>query len=167
MTREEKCKLFEEKGFKYNPESGEIVGISGNVITGKFTQGYINLGIGLNGKKIQLRGHHFAWWMYYREVSDENLVMDHIDRDKSNNRITNLRITTREGNAINSDRIENCKGYGFHKPAGKWLAQIRVDGKLKYLGLFDTEEEARQAYLTALKNYYPDRYETLKNINKL
>jgi hypothetical protein len=105
--------------------------------------------------------------MYYREVSDEDLVMDHIDRDKSNNRITNLRITTYQENTINCDWVENCLGYGFYKRSGKWKAYVWVEGKLKHLGYFQTEEEARQAYLAALAFLYPDRYETLKNINKL
>ena len=166
MTREEKCKLFETKGFKYNLETGVITGIRGKVITGK-SQGYIYLGIRLNGKIVSLSGHHFAWWMSYREVPNEDLVIDHIDRDPSNNRITNLRVTTQQENTINSDRIENCKGYDFYKPTGKWRAQIKVDCKLKYLGYFSTEEEARQAYLAALAFHYPDRYTILKNINKL
>jgi hypothetical protein len=167
MTRLEKCKLFEEKGFKYNPETGDITSHKGNVITAK-TNGYILLATSLDGKQIILRAHQFAWWMIYREIHEgDELVIDHIDRDPSNNRITNLRVTTHQENNINMDRIENCLGYYFFKLAGKWRAKIQADCKVKHLGLFDTEEEARQAYLTALKNYYPDRYEHLKNINKL
>jgi hypothetical protein len=166
MTRKEKCELFEAKGFKYNLETGVITGIRGKVITGK-SQGYIHLAITLGGKHIKLYGHHFAWWMSYREVPDEDLVIDHIDRDPSNNRITNLRVTTQQENTINMDRVENCLGYYYSKPSGKWRARIWVDDKLKHLGLFPTEEEARQAYISALAFYYPDRYIILKNINKL
>jgi hypothetical protein len=162
MTRLEKCRLFEAKGFTYNPETGEITGIRGKVITRKL-YGYIYLAIVLDGKQIKLYGHQFSWWCYYREVPDEDLVIDHKDRDKTNNRITNLRITTRWENVINSDRIENCLGYCFYKQTGKWLASIRVEGKRKHLGYFSTEEEARQAYLDAFKSCYPDRYEILKN----
>jgi hypothetical protein len=166
MTRLEKCKLFEEKGFKYNPETGDITSHKGKV-TKPDSWGYIHLGIGLNGKTVGLFGHHFAWWMSYHEVPDEDLVIDHIDRDQSNNKISNLRSITQKNNVINSDRIENCLGYYFHKPTGKWRGRIYIEGKLKHLGLFDTKEKARAAYLAALKFYYPDRYETLKNINKL
>jgi hypothetical protein len=166
MTRKERCKLFYERGFRYNPETGEITGISGKVITAN-SRGYIHLGIRLDGKQIKLYGHQFAWWMSYREVPDEDLVIDHIDRDPSNNRITNLRVTTHQENIINSDWVENCKGYCFRKMSSKWLAYIYVDRKQKFLGLFDTEEEARQAYLTALEFYYPDKYTILKNKNML
>jgi hypothetical protein len=167
MTRREKCKLFYERGFRYNPETGEITGISGKVITAN-SRGYIHLGIRLDGKQIKLYGHQFAWWMIYREIhEDDVLVIDHDDRDPSNNRITNLRITTHQENIINCDWVENCKGYDFYKRSGKWRAYIYVDGKQKHLGYFDTEEEARQAYLAALAFHYPDRYETLKNKNML
>jgi hypothetical protein len=141
---------------------GEITGISGKVITSKHTKGYIWLVITLNGKKIGLMGHHFAWWISYRQVPDEDLVIDHIDRDPSNNRITNLRVTTHQENNINKDCIDNCKGYCFDKARGKWRARIQLEMKQKYLGTFNTEEEAREAYLAALAFYYPDRYKTLE-----
>ena len=162
MTRLEKCRLFEEKGYRYNPETGVITGIRGKVITAK-KQGYIYLAITLDGKHIQLRGHQFAWWSHYRVIHEgDELVIDHIDRDPSNNRLTNLRISTQQKNTINSDRIENCLGYYFNEQNRKWLARIQVEGKLKHLGYFPTEEKAREAYLAALAYYYPDRYETLQ-----
>jgi hypothetical protein len=157
MTREEKCRLFEEKGFTYNSENGIITTHKGKIQKPR-KDGYIRLCIKLKEKKILLYGHHFAWWISYRQVPDEDLVIDHIDRDPSNNRITNLRVTTKLENTINSDRLDNCLGYYFFKLTGKWRASIKVDGKRKYFGCFDTEEEARQAYLDAVKIYYPDRY---------
>ena len=163
MTRLEKCKLFEAKGYRYNPETGVITGIRGKVITRKHGDGYTRLAIELDGKKIKLYGHHFAWWCYYREIhEDDVLVIDHYDRDPSNNRITNLRVTTQLNNVINRDWVENCLGYYFYKPTGKWKAQIQAEGKQKYLGYFTTEEEARIAYLAALAFYYPDRYNSLQ-----
>ena len=163
MTRQEKCELFEAKGFKYDPETGEITGIRGKVITRKHTQGYIFLAIVLDGKNITLRAHQFAWWISYREVPDEDLVIDHIDRDPSNNRISNLKLKTQQENVINSDRVENCKGYYYSKQFGKWIPYVWVNKKQINLGYFSTEEEARQAYLDAFKSCYPERYEILKN----
>jgi hypothetical protein len=164
MTRLEKCRLFEAKGFTYNPETGEITGIRGKVITRKHTQGYILLAIELDGKNITLYGYHFAWWSFYREIhEDAELVIDHVDRDKTNNRISNLKLTTRWENVINSDRVENCKGYYYSKQFGKWIPYVWVNQKQINLGYFSTEEEARQAYLTSFQFYYPDRYEILKN----
>jgi hypothetical protein len=47
-----------------------------------------------------------------------------------------------------------AKGYCWHKPAKKWMAYIRLNGKGKNLGYYDTEDEARQAYLDAKKIYH-------------
>jgi hypothetical protein len=167
MTRKERCELFEKNGFKYNPETGEITGRRGKVITSK-RNGYIYLGFKHNKKLINLMGAQFAWWIYYKEIHEgEEFVIDHQDRNPSNNRISNLRLATQLENNINMDRIENCKGYTFHNQAKKWLSRIIVDGEQKYLGGFDTEQEAREAYLAALEFYYPDRYTILKNKNML
>tara|TARA_R110000868_G_C10462379_1_gene727516 strand:+ start:35 stop:547 length:513 start_codon:yes stop_codon:yes gene_type:complete len=88
----------------------------------------------------------------------ENLedVVDHRDGNPSNNRIENLRVTTKQGNSWNQVR---AKGYTWHERAQKWQAQIEVKGKKFFLGLFDTEEEARQSYLAAKLIYHviPER----------
>lgn len=165
MTRLEKCKLFESKGFTYNPETGDITSHRGKIITTKNDEGYINLQSYIGLKKINLLGHHFAYWMHYRIIPEYPLVMDHNDRNESNNRINNLNITTQSKNVINRGWIENCKGCGFEKSTGKWKTSIQLDKKRKYLGRFSTEKEARQAYLNALQYYYPDRYNELKNKN--
>jgi hypothetical protein len=47
-----------------------------------------------------------------------------------------------------------AKGYTWNKPAKKWMAQINLNKKHMYLGCFDTEEEARNAYLEAKKIYH-------------
>ena len=167
MTRKERCELFYEKGYRYNPETGEITGIRGKVVTAK-RYGYIYLAVTLDEKHIKLYGHQFAWWSYYQKIHENDILsIDHDDRVKTNNRISNLKLKPYRDNNLNRDWIENCKGYTFYKRNGKWRAQIRIERERKHLGYFDTEQEAREVYLTALKNYYPDRYETLKNINKL
>ena len=71
--------------------------------------------------------------------------IDHIDRDTLNNSIENLRVTTHQENLWNT----NSKGYSFHKTTGKYMARIMVNRKQKYLGVFETEDEAHQAYLNA------------------
>ena len=159
MTREEKCKLFESKGYTYNPETGEIFGVRGKPVSRITDDGYNYLGLRLNKKLIQLLGHHFAWWNHYGEIHEDNvLVIDHWDQDKTNNKISNLRLTTQTENLLNSSRADKTKGYTFCKRTGKWKATISYKRKSILLGYFDTGEEARQAYLDALKIYYPDRY---------
>ena len=79
-----------------------------------------------------------------RDTCRDNSI-DHIDRDKLNNNIENLRVVTHAENQWNRD----SKGCCFHKATGKYRAQIRVDGEYKHLGLFVSEDDARNAYLNA------------------
>lgn len=75
--------------------------------------------------------------------------LDHRDRDTSNNRISNLRLATRSQNAANRGKTKNnTSGYkGVECSRGKkWIAAIKVQGKRRYLGIFDTREEVAQAY---------------------
>jgi len=78
-------------------------------------------------------------------------LIDHIDGNKLNNSIENLRITNNSGNQQNK---KNVKGYHFDKKLNKYKAYIMVNGKKIHLGLFDTKEDAHNAYLNAKKIYH-------------
>jgi hypothetical protein len=80
---------------------------------------------------------------------DDTLQIDHIDDNKSNNRIENLRLVTAQVNC--RDRDKHAKGYSWDKHNKTFNARIKRNGKLKHLGCFETEEEAREAYVDALK----------------
>ena len=77
--------------------------------------------------------------------------VDHEDGDRSNNRVENLRWVTNQQNCFNRT---TAKGFYFNKAVCKWLAQIKVDGKRIYLGLHNTEQEARAAYEEAKAIYH-------------
>ena len=77
--------------------------------------------------------------------------IDHINGIKLDNRVANLRITTIQGNQHNHT---TAKGYYWDKQKKKYHASIGLNGKNIYLGLYDTEEEARQAYLDAKPIYH-------------
>ena len=68
-------------------------------------------------------------------------LIDHINRDKLDNRIENLREASKSENMLNSDRSE-YGGVCFDSSRGKWKAYTKKNGKQSFLGRFDTEEEA-------------------------
>lgn len=100
----------------------------------------------LFGKKYL--AHRVVFYLHNGYIPE---FVDHIDGDRLNNDPTNLREATRQIN--NHNRIG--KGYGYHKASNKWVAYITLDGKSKHLGLFDDEDTAREAYVTAKKIMHP------------
>ena len=64
--------------------------------------------------------------------------------------MNNLRIVSQQENSFNT----NAKGYSFDKSRNKYQAIIGINGKNIHLGRFDTEEEARNAYLEAKEKYH-------------
>ena len=143
----------------YEPETGLFrwkIQIASRVpgdIAGNHTHGYIE--IGLDG--VSYRAHHLAWLFVYGEIPD--LLIDHIDGNRANNRISNLRLATQAQNLQNLRKSRGkytiLLGVTYHKQAGKWLAQIRVNGRNKSLGLFDSAEDAHIAYLHAKREFHP------------
>lgn len=81
------------------------------------------------------------------------LVVDHINGDKLDNRRSNLRVVSRGDNNCNKKR---SKGYCFHKLTGKYAANFRK----KHLGLFDTPELAKVAYIKAQNEYWASKEAT-------
>ncbi|MBY0137494.1 HNH endonuclease [Paracoccus yeei] len=129
-----------------NVHAGDVVGFSdrqGYVITTLF--------------KRPLKVHRIAWALYHGAWPHS--LIDHINGDKSDNRLENLRCVT---NAENKQNIEkpasNTSGYmgvSFHKKSGRWAANIKVKGKSQYLGLHDTPYAAHVAYQTAKAEIHP------------
>ena len=85
-------------------------------------------------------------------------IVDHINTNTLDNRKCNLRLCTRTENSRNrKTNNTNVSGYkGVSKHRGKWQAQIEIDKKPLYLGLFSTPEEAHKAYCEASKKYHKE-----------
>ena len=85
-------------------------------------------------------------------------VADHINGNKLDNRILNLRFATLSGNARNvaSSRGSSSKylGVSWSKSKGRWYSCITASGKTKSLGRFVSEEDAARAYDAAAKFHY-------------
>ena len=142
--------LFEYKDgqlvWKYKPYN--LQHLIGKIAGGLHGSGYRNIKIGT----ISYPAHRLMW-IYHNGSIDENLQIDHINGIKDDNRIENLRLVTAQQNAYNRSRL-NAKGYSFDKVNKSWNARIYLNGILKHLGCFSSEEKARTAYLNAMKEHY-------------
>ena len=132
---------------KYDPKTGEFiwkVNRSSNAragsVAGTLNNGYIQIMI--SGKIYY--AHHLVWLYVYGYLPEHEI--DHIDRNKSNNKINNLRHATRQCNARNiglqCNNTSGIKGVYWHKQSDKWHAKIKVNNKLRHLGLFTDFTEA-------------------------
>ena len=94
------------------------------------------------------RANRLAW--FYMKGEWPAGMVDHADRDLTNDRWENLRDATRSQNCANSKAragtMCGLKGVGWHGNTGKWMAKITRHGREYYLGLYDTPEAAHAAY---------------------
>jgi hypothetical protein len=146
----ETLQMYKDNGFTYNKETGEIKGPSGRIINRKHNQGYIRCSLRISpSKKIDVLAHRLAWFL---ETNQIPFQIDHINMDKTDNRLCNLRDVSDRQNKYNL----KCKGYYWNEKRNHWVASIKVEGKQKYLGTFakDNEIGARNAYLLAKETYH-------------
>jgi hypothetical protein len=109
------------------------------------------------------KAHRLAW-LYVRGIWPANML-DHRNGIRTDNRIDNLREATSAQNGANtgkrSDNTSGFKGVCWNKHVGKWLAQIQIRSRMRYLGYFTTPEEASEAYQAAAKEYHKEFYHEL------
>ena len=95
--------------------------------------------------------HRLVWLMNYGNLPINDL--DHINGDRKDNRIENLRETTR---GLNTQNRKTAKGYSYFKNRDKpWNARLKVNYKQINLGYYETEKQAHEAYLSAKRKYHP------------
>lgn len=101
--------------------------------------------------------HRLAWFYVHGVWPAADI--DHINGDRADNRLANLREATRSQNICNSRRrVDNTSGYkgvSFHKRFG-WQAYVVVEGTSKFLGYFPSAELAFQKRKSVLHAYHGD-----------
>jgi hypothetical protein len=103
------------------------------------------------------RSHRLAWLYVHGEWPKQQI--DHINGNKTDNRIANLRdVSSGENTQNRSAPLSNNKsgflGVTWKKTLGRWVANICHCGTPQYLGAFDTPEEASAAYLAAKRRLH-------------
>lgn len=100
--------------------------------------------------------HRLAWLYVNGEIG--LFEIDHIDGDRKNNRISNLRLASTAQNSMNRGEYKNntsgLKGVYHDKQRGTWRALIRKDRKRYFLGDFSTPEAAHSKYLSVSKELF-------------
>lgn len=107
-----------------------------------------------DGKQKKIYKHREVWEKANGKIPYD-MQIDHINRDKLDNRLENLRAVSRSVNQhnrkLNRNNTSGHKGVYWHKQKGKWHVQIMVNRVKKSLGLYDNVEDAANAYKEAAK----------------
>ena len=106
--------------------------------------------IRIDGKMI-FRHRIMCYTFKNLNIDNEKLHIDHIDGNRINNNINNLRIVTHQENHFNRT---TAKGFCWNKQKNKWQAYIYLNGKRHHLGYYTNEDDARKAYLNAKLLYH-------------
>lgn len=137
--------LFYRKRSHLNTKAGEIASSIN-------PDGYRTVRI--NGRRYLQ--HHLAWLEAYGCMPPG--FIDHIDGDRRNNRVENLRLATKQQNNCNrkirSNNTSGLKGVSFNRKTRKWQAEVCLAGRKFYLGLFNSKELAHDAYCKKAKELH-------------
>ena len=91
-------------------------------------------------------------WLNHVPNKSQKIIVDHIDNNPLNNKVSNLQLISQRDNVIKST-ISNTGVTGIHylKSKLKYMASIKIKGKSKQIGCFDTLKEAKESYEKIIK----------------
>ena len=143
-----------KNSFEYNPETGRIKSlISGKIIGAASILSSNYISIYLRG--IKLRGHTVAWVLQHGKYPDE--CIDHINGNRSDNRMCNLRSVSHAENMKNKKKYKNnstgVSGVYFEKESSRYRARIGHGKNTIYVGRFPTLLMAKEAIEAARKEH--------------
>ena len=148
LNMDEKIKqLLGERDYKYVPETGDVIGPRGKPLKLQKRGNYLAFGLQIGSNKQSfvrmISVHQFAF--FFMEKEWPSISIDHINRNPHDNKWENLRKASRRQQQLN----KNVNGFTvrtrrYNKP------RYEVNCDHRYIGVFDTEQEARIAYQNAL-----------------
>ena len=125
-------------------------------IANRKRRGYIQISLGIKNTNIVVDGHHLAWLFEYGEFPKK--WIDHVNRQRDDNRIENLREATPSENHQNKGAQKNSKtgvkGVCFRN--GRYVAQICDGKKRRHLGQFKDLESAARRYSEEVAKIHPN-----------
>jgi hypothetical protein len=118
--------------------------------------GYNQVGVqikNLTPKSIKIHQLIASAFLGYKFENKHNLVVDHIDSNKQNNNLENLRIVSQRENSSKEKTIKSGLPVGVYywKQTNRYYSKIYINKKSIFLGYYDTYQEASQAYQNKLK----------------
>ena len=120
----------------------------------KGSDGYHQISIDGTMKKV----HRVLYEKFHGQIPDK-MDIDHINRVKTDNRISNLRLVTKTQNqqnrvGVQANNKSGYKGVSWCRRSKKWMAQIRVNTKTKFLGYYTDPKEAAKVYNQNATKYF-------------
>jgi hypothetical protein len=163
--------------FTYQPETGEIFWSETAMLKyGKqknHLQRFVGKSAGYtrhrrNGRPSRIEvevqgiviGVHSIVWEMHNDPIPTGMIVDHIDRNPLNNLLSNLRLATIEQNNVNrsvqSNNKSGVRGVSWCKITNKWKAQISLNKRKIYIGVYETIDEAKIAYDSFIPQHWTD-----------
>ena len=128
---------------------GNVIGVRGELLSKCIVKsGYERVSTYINGKTKSRDVHQLVaeTFLDYKRDGTTKIIVDHIDGNKSNNNLNNLRLISHRENLKGRKGTSKYTGVYYDSLRDKWKAQIVVDYKRIFLGRFDNEYDAHLAY---------------------
>ena len=138
------------EGYYQVSDLGRVKSLSkGRILKQHIVNGrYNSVNLSANAVRRGVNVHTLVAESFLNHTNNRKTVVDHINNIGTDNRLSNLQIISHRENCSKDRRGYTSKytGVSWNKKTKKWVAFLSIDGKLKYLGSFDTEERASIAY---------------------